>query len=78
MNAQDPFQIDGRIVFLSGPGGYLGRQVAIATDKAAVTHIPVGRNSGRFGHGTAIGKPCVGLCHGRGVDGGRQMDGLVG
>jgi hypothetical protein len=29
MNAQDTFQIDGRVVFLSGPGGYLGRGVAI-------------------------------------------------
>ena len=76
MNAQDPFQIDGRVVFLSGPGGYLGRQVAIPLGKPGVTLISDGGNPGRFGHGTAIGKPCVGLV--AGVDGGRQMDGLVG
>jgi len=71
MNAQDPLRLDGRVVFLSGPGGYLGHEAAWAT-RASSTRVdckpPV----------LFFGKSCIELCHGPDVDGGRRMDGLVG
>ena len=79
MNAQDPSNSMDALFFLSGPGADLGREVAITLGNAGVTPIPDGSNPGRFETpGPVFGKSCIELCHGRGVDGGRRMDGLVG
>ena len=79
MSAQDRCQFDGRIVFLSGPGADLGREVAIALGNAGLILIPDGRDQGRFETtGPVFGKSRIELCHGRSVDGGRRMGGLLG
>jgi hypothetical protein len=72
MSAHDPFQLDGRVVFL------FGGDVAIALGNAGATLILDGRNLGRSevpGHVLANRAPSL-VRHG--VDGGRRMDGLVG
>jgi hypothetical protein len=71
MNTQDPFRLDGRIVFLFGPGGYLGRKVAWPTLASSIrvdSKPPV-----QF-----LASCASNLVMGSGVDGGRRMDGLVG
>ena len=74
MNAQDTFRLDGRVVFLSGPGGYLGREVGIALGNAGATLVLSGCNPGRF----ETPRSRFGRLRTVTGDGGRQMDGLVG
>ncbi len=39
MNAQDLFRLDGRVAFLSGAAGHLGREMARALGHAGATLI---------------------------------------
>ena len=48
MSAQDLFRIDGRVVFLSGAAGHLGREMAFALGHAGATLILNGRNLARL------------------------------
>ncbi len=48
MTAQDIFRLDGRVVFLSGAAGHLGREMALALGYAGATLILNGRNPARL------------------------------
>ncbi|HMI97168.1 MAG TPA: SDR family oxidoreductase [Micropepsaceae bacterium] len=48
MSAQDLFRLDGRVVFLSGAAGHLGREMALALGHAGATLILNGRNLARL------------------------------
>ena len=48
MNAQDLFRLDGRVAFLSGAAGHLGREMARALGHAGATLILNGRNLPRL------------------------------
>jgi NAD(P)-dependent dehydrogenase (short-subunit alcohol dehydrogenase family) len=48
MSAQDLFRLDGRVVFLSGAAGHLGREMALALGHAGATLILNGRNLPRL------------------------------
>ena len=78
MNAQDPLLLDGRVISLSGRGGNLGREVAIDPGNAGVILVLDGRKCGSIRRPGPILASRIEPWHGRGVDGGRRMDGLVG
>jgi NAD(P)-dependent dehydrogenase (short-subunit alcohol dehydrogenase family) len=48
MSAQDLFRLDGRVVFLSGAAGHLGREMALALGRAGAALILNGRNLARL------------------------------
>jgi gluconate 5-dehydrogenase len=48
MNARDIFRLDGRVVFLSGAAGHLGREMALALGHAGAALILNGRNLARL------------------------------
>src|SRR4051812_34954949 len=48
MSAQDLFRLDGRVVFLSGAAGHLGREMAFTLGHAGARLILNGRNAARL------------------------------
>lgn len=48
MSAQDPFRLDGRVAFISGAAGHLGREMAFALGRAGAALILNGRNRARL------------------------------
>lgn len=48
MSGQDSFRLDGRIAFLSGAAGHLGREIAFALGGAGAMLILNGRNASRL------------------------------
>ena len=48
MSGQNPFRLDGRVVFLSGAAGHLGREMAFALGEAGAKVILNGRNAARL------------------------------
>jgi len=48
MSAQDLFRLDGRVAFLSGGAGHLGREMAFALGEAGAKLILNGRNAARL------------------------------
>lgn len=90
MNVQDVFRLDERVVFLSSAAGHLVREMARALGHAGATLTLNSRNlnsrnlprleafAAEFGRGGVERASFdIELCYGRGIDGGRRMDGLV-
>ena len=48
MTAENPFRLDGRVAFLSGAAGHLGREMAFALGRAGARLIVNGRNANRL------------------------------
>jgi NAD(P)-dependent dehydrogenase (short-subunit alcohol dehydrogenase family) len=48
MSRDAPFRLDGRVAFLSGAAGHLGREMAFALGRAGASLILNGRNAGRL------------------------------
>jgi NAD(P)-dependent dehydrogenase (short-subunit alcohol dehydrogenase family) len=48
MNTADLFRLDGRVAFISGAAGHLGREMAFALGQSGATVILNGRNSNRL------------------------------
>lgn len=49
MTTDNVFRLDGRVAFLSGAAGHLGREMAFALGRAGATLIVNGRNANRLG-----------------------------
>jgi len=48
MTTNNPFRLDGRLAFVSGAAGYLGREMAFTLGRAGATVILNGRNANRL------------------------------
>lgn len=48
MTAQDLFRLDGRVAFISGAAGHLGREMALALGRAGARLVINGRNPARL------------------------------
>jgi NAD(P)-dependent dehydrogenase (short-subunit alcohol dehydrogenase family) len=48
MSQENPFRLDGRVAFLSGAAGHLGREMALALGGAGASLILNGRNAARL------------------------------